>query len=277
MWDPCKPESTYSAAQVHKISRKKEDVNRGADVAKRRMFSLDIVDTDKFMDMPSSAQNLYFHLGMRADDDGFVSSPRKITSMVGCGADDLKILASKGFVIPFESGICVVTDWNKNNYIQKDRYTETQYIEEKARLSVNKNGAYCIQDVYMLDTQVRLGKDSIGKDSTREGAPAPTSENKKPVKHKRGKYGWVKLSDDEYTKLKTEYGAQVAHHFIAYVDESAQGTGNKNKWKDWNLVVRKAIRQQWGGAFIETEPEKHFVKTGEDDAGMPIGRWEEKV
>lgn len=78
-------------------------------MANRRMFSLDVVDTDRFLDMSASAQALYFHLGMRADDDGFVSSPRKIAKASNCGLDDLTLLAAKGFIIPFESGVVVVT------------------------------------------------------------------------------------------------------------------------------------------------------------------------
>ncbi len=80
-------------------------------MAKKRMFSLDIVDTDSFLDMPPSTQSLYFHLGMRADDDGFVSSPRKITSLVNSSNDDLKLLAAKGFIIGFNNGVIVIRDW----------------------------------------------------------------------------------------------------------------------------------------------------------------------
>jgi len=82
------------------------------------MFSLDI---DKFLDMPATAQLLYFHLGMRADDDGFVASPRRIMMLIGCGQDDMKILILKGFVIAFESGVCVITDWKQNNQLRHDR------------------------------------------------------------------------------------------------------------------------------------------------------------
>ena len=96
-------------------------------MAQRRMFSLEVVDTDKFLDMPASTQNLYFHLGMRADDDGFVSSPKKITTLVNCSVHDLKLLVTKGLIIPFSSGVCVVKDWKTNNCIQKDRYHETKY------------------------------------------------------------------------------------------------------------------------------------------------------
>ncbi len=111
-------------------------------MARRRMFSLDVVDTDRFLDMPSSTQNLYFQLGMRADDDGFVASPKRITAICGCSADDLKILIQKEFVIPFESGVMVITDWKINNQIKNDRYKPTQYAAEKAQLRTNTAGRY---------------------------------------------------------------------------------------------------------------------------------------
>ena len=110
-------------------------------MAKRRMFSLDVVDTDAFLDLPASSQSLYFHLGIRADDDGFVSSPRRITAMVSASADDLKLLAAKGFVIPFQSGVCVIRDWRINNYIQKDRYSPTIYC------LLNKRKSLAAQDI----------------------------------------------------------------------------------------------------------------------------------
>lgn len=108
------------------------------------MFSAQIVNADAFLDMPISSQALYFHLGMSADDDGFVS-PRKVLRMIGAGDDDLKVLLSKGFVIPFESGVIVITHWKQNNYIQADRYTPSIYKVERSRLS-------CIQNVYALET-----------------------------------------------------------------------------------------------------------------------------
>lgn len=106
------------------------------------MFSKKIVDTDWFMDMPASSQNLYFHLSMRADDDGFVASPKRIMKLVGATEDDYKLLIAKKFIIPFESGVCVITDWRINNYLRSDRYTETIYLEEKKMLELDKNGKY---------------------------------------------------------------------------------------------------------------------------------------
>ena len=136
-------------------------------MARRRMFSLDIIDTDLFMEMPQTSRLLYYELCMRADDDGFVSSPKKIQKMVGCSDDDFKVLITKKFIIPFNTGIVVIRHWKIHNYIQKDRYKETIYLDEKRQLNQEENGMYteCIQNVYNMDTQVRLGKDSIGKDS----------------------------------------------------------------------------------------------------------------
>ena len=136
-------------------------------MAERRMFAKTIADSDAFLEMPQTSQNLYFHLSMRADDDGFVNNPKRIQRMVGCSDDDMRILIGKSFIIPFESGIIVIKHWRINNYIQKDRYKPTVYQDEFAQLKVKENGAYtlCIQDGYKLDTQDRLGKVSIDKNN----------------------------------------------------------------------------------------------------------------
>ena len=99
-------------------------------MAERRMFALKIIDSDAFLDMPVSAQNLYFHLSMRADDDGFISSPKKIMRMIKASDDDMKILLAKRFLLSFDTGIVVIKHWRLHNYIAKDRYTETIYKEE---------------------------------------------------------------------------------------------------------------------------------------------------
>jgi hypothetical protein len=130
------------------------------------MFSTDVVDDDRFLDMSAPTRLLYYDLGMRADDDGFIS-PKKVMRLTSASDDDLKVLIGKGFVIPFDSGVIVIKDWKMNNYIQKDRYTETIYKEEKRQLSLDSNDSYildtqCIQNVSKMDTQVRLGKVRLG-------------------------------------------------------------------------------------------------------------------
>lgn len=133
-------------------------------MAQRRMFSKQIVETDAFLDMPKSSQLLYFHLNMEADDDGFVASPKKIMRVIGSGDDDFKILIAKRFLLPFESGVCVIKHWLIHNYIRKDTYTETKYLTEKKSLVIKENGSYTERG-RLVDgsaTQVRLGKDRIG-------------------------------------------------------------------------------------------------------------------
>ena len=139
-------------------------------MAKRRMFSNDIIDTDMFLEMPATAQLLYFHLAMRADDDGFVSAPKRILRLTGSSEGDLRVLFERDFVIPFSSGICVIKHWKIHNYIQSDRYHETIYKDEKLMLQQDTNGVYkmdteCLQDGYRMDTEVRLGEVSQGKAS----------------------------------------------------------------------------------------------------------------
>lgn len=143
-------------------------------MAERRMFAKTIVDSDMFIDMPMSARLLYYDLAMRADDDGFVNSPKKIMRFVGASMDDMNVLIAKQFIIPFESGVVVIKHWRIHNYIRKDTYKETPYKDEKALLYLDKNNGYRLENecpstnrqrtVNEPSTQVRLGKVRLGKD-----------------------------------------------------------------------------------------------------------------
>ena len=129
------------------------------------MFAKTIIDSDAFIDMPSTSRLLYYDLAMRADDDGFVNSPKKIAKMTGASQDDLGILAMRKFIIPFDNGVVVIKHWRIHNYIRKDTYNETPYLEEKAMLELDDNKAYTMRKTTPVDdplTQVRLDKDSIG-------------------------------------------------------------------------------------------------------------------
>ena len=157
-------------------------------MAERRMFAKTIIDSDAFLDMPLSTQALYFHLSMRADDEGFINNPKKIQRMISASEDDLKLLIAKNFVIPFESGIVVIKHWRIHNYIRADRLMKTVYKEERELLDIKDNGSYTIitknqvsdkcqsSDGQMTDKcqssdsigKVRLGKDRIGEDSKGE-------------------------------------------------------------------------------------------------------------
>ena len=168
-------------------------------MAERRMFAKTIIDSDAFLDMPITSQLLYFHLSMRADDDGFVNKPKSIMRMIGCKDDDLLLLFGKKFLIPFESGVVVIKHWKIHNYIRRDTYTETKYKEEKATLEMDENNAYrltgvdpleiCDESVTGSSTQDRLGKDRLGKVSIdsmpgAETSPAPP-EPPKPSKNEK--------------------------------------------------------------------------------------------
>lgn len=134
-------------------------------MAQKRMFSLQIVDSDAFLEMPVSARLLYFDLGMRADDDGFVDSSKKIMKFTGASDDDLKVLLTKRFLLACDKGVIVIKHWKINNYIAKDRYNPTKYIEQKNKLFIKQNGSYtdCIQSVDIVSTQTRLGKIRLDK------------------------------------------------------------------------------------------------------------------
>lgn len=172
------------------------------------MFAKTIVDSDAFLDMPQSSQNLYFHLSMRADDDGFVNNPKKIQRMTGCHDDDMRILITKKFIIPFESGVVVIKHWRIHNYIRNDRYKPTLYQDEKKQLNFDENNAYTLNEVVgipsdnQMDTQVRLGKDSLGKGSIEEDilpddthTPSPKTEDS--------------LLEEEFEKLWKLYPKKV--------------------------------------------------------------------
>ena len=205
-------------------------------MAERRMFAKSIVLSDAFLDMPMSARCLYFTLAMLADDDGFINSPKSIMRQCGSTTDDMNILIAKRFVLTFASGVIVIKHWRIHNYIQKDRYKESKYIEEKATLQIDQNGAYteCIQDVSNVDTQVRLGKDSIGKVSVGEDSIEDVTDNNvgnkppKAVRHKYGLYEKVLLTDEDYEKLKSEFPHDYSER-IARLDEYIASTGKKYK------------------------------------------------
>lgn len=207
-------------------------------MAERRMFAKSIIDSDLFLDMPQSAQCLYFHLAMRADDDGFVNSPKKIQRMIGASEDDCRLLIAKQFLIPFETGVVVIRHWRIHNYIQKDRYRETLFQGEKSLLSQDTTGAYnlmdthCIHDVSVLDSQVSIGKLSLGKPSIGE-------DNKK---RKR----FAPPTVDEVRAYCIERGNGVdAERFVSYYTANGWMVG-KNPMKDWRAAVRTWERRDTG-------------------------------
>lgn len=254
-------------------------------MAERRMFSKTIIDSDAFIDMPSTARLLYYDLSMRADDDGFINNPKKIIRMTGASVDDMNVLILRKFIIPFESGVVVIKHWKIHNYIQKDRYKETNYKEEKDMLLLDKNGAYalsgsldtdciqyvskmdteCIQNVSKMDTQVRIGKDRvrIDKDNIYNSPPKAT----KPARHKYGEYKNVLLSDEDIEKLKAEFPSdwqERIERLSEYIASSGKSYKNYlatiRNWAKRDKEKTSAEKKQKNGGWCMTEDDTDLTK-----------------
>lgn len=184
------------------------------------MFAKTIALSDAFLDMPLGARCLYFTLGMVADDDGFVNSPRSVMRQCGATEDDMKILIAKKFVLVFDSGVIVIKHWRINNYLQKDRYNETKYLEEKATLIVDEKGAYkqCIHN------SVYTGKDSIGKDSIG--------------------YSFLRKKENKeiYDNVKTLIESELLHRQLTNIEEEDLAKMvNEYEEKDIVYGIREAV------------------------------------
>lgn len=223
-------------------------------MADKRMFSLSVVDTDWFLDLPLSTQALYFHLNLRADDDGFVDAPNSIVRKIGASKNDFDLLVAKRYVLKFESGIIVIKHWRMHNTIQKDRYHPTQFQEELNLLSIKDNKSYtdkkCIQDGYGMDTgciqNVSSGLDlGLDIDLVLDNKEKDKKETSGEVAHTYGEYKRIRLKDSQYKKLVDEFGENKTRLAITKLDEYVQSNNNKNKYKDFYLVLRKVIKENW--------------------------------
>lgn len=257
-------------------------------MAERRMFSKTIIDSDAFLDMPLSTQALYFHLSMRADDDGFINNPKKIQRMVGCNQDDITLLIAKRFVIPFESGVCVIKHWRIHNYIRTDRYKETPYQEEKSQLMLKDNNAYTlineaptigipsgipdgVQSDYQCETQVRLGKDRLGKDNNTISKDIVSSTKVQPIIDSWNSLGLQKLvainpNTNRYRLLNArikEYGLDTVLEAIENIRYSRFLKGQNNK--NWTITFDWLIKPN---NFIKVFEGNYRDKGGSDNGSV---------
>ena len=217
-------------------------------MAKKRMFNVDIVGSDAFLDLPHTAQALYFQLGMRADDDGFVGNPKTIQRIAGTKASDLELLVKKRFLLQFPSGVVVIKHWKINNQIQKDRYTPTVYTEEYQSLYIKDNKAYtemdkgCIQSVSEMDTQISIDKNRLDKNS-RGGE-----------KHAHGFFANVLLTDEEMQKLAAEIPNY--EEYIEKLSHYIESNGKKYKSHYATILMwHRKDREKQPAAPAETLPQ----------------------
>ena len=191
-------------------------------MAQKRMFDRDVISLDNFLDLPMEAKALYFLLGMEADDEGFVS-PKKVVRLYGGTEDSIKILILKGFIIPFQSGVVVITDWKRNNYLDKTRVKATIYTDEKSQVRFNElSGKYeCLTDVKQML-----------KENRRE--EKRTEENRKEEKRKN----FVKPTLEEIEEYCSERNNGINANAFYDFYESKDWYVGKNKMKDWRACVR---------------------------------------
>ena len=220
-------------------------------MADRRMLTKKITESDAFLDLPLSSQALYMHLMMSADDDGFVNNPKKIQRMCGASEDDFRLLLLKSFVISFDSGVIVIKHWRMHNYIQNDRYKQTDYRDELAMLKIKENKSYsltegeCIQNVSKLDTQVRLDKVNKEKDISKD-------ISKEKVER------FVPPTVDEVRKYCLERNNNVDPDAFVDFYESKGWMVGKNKMKSWKAAVRT-----WERTGDNKKPDKKKNAFGE--------------
>lgn len=214
-------------------------------MAERRMFAKTIVASDAFLDMPLSARCLYFALGMYADDEGFVNSPKSIMRLIGASNDDMNILLVRRFIIAFPSGVCLIKHWRINNYLRSDRFQATKYTEERNQIIIEENGAYAlISERYTNGIpnngipsigKYSIGKDSIGKDSIEEDAPQSVAASNTRFK---------KPTLDEITAYCTERKNSVdPQAFFDFYESKGWRVGNQ-PMKDWKACVRTWERRE---------------------------------
>ena len=221
-------------------------------MAERRMMSKKIIDTDNFLDMPQSTQCLYFHLLLRADDDGFIQSPKSIMRITGCKDDDLKLLIAKGFVIGFETGVIVIRHWRIHNYVQSDRYSKSELPEAKSVELKNKvyevvespinpdntcMDTKCIQNGYNLDTQIRI--DKIREEENRIETICHVAHDDVDKSH---------FEIIEYLNLKT--GSKFKPTTKPYVQAIRSRLKEEYTVSDFKTVIDKKCRE-WQGTKLE--------------------------
>ena len=202
-------------------------------MAKKRMFSNAVTDSDAFIEMPSAAQALYFHLNQGADDDGFNNQIQLAMMKAHASTDDLKILMAKNFVIRFECGVIVIKHWRLHNTLRKDRYTPTNFQEELNMLGIKENGAYTLGCQMVAERLPQYSKDKV---SIEENSVDSTPQKR-----------FVKPTIEEVEAYCQERGKGVdAQRWYDYYSSNGWKVG-KNPMKDWKAAVRTWERSDSNG------------------------------
>lgn len=252
-------------------------------MAEKRMFTQKIIDSDAFLDMPLSTQALYFHLNMRADDDGFVNNPKRIQRSIGASDDDLKLLLAKRFIIGFENGVIVIKHWRMHNTLRKDRYNPTQYQDELAMLEIKDNNAYTEKIPELPSVTEEITETSMQQSGNQ------SATNRQPIgNHLATQYSLDKYSRDKYSvdvpqpEQRKRFIPPTLDEVKVYCQERKNNvdaerwfdyyTSNgwqvgKNKMKDWKAAVRTWERNGYSNSKAKTYGENGIAidPNAEDD------------
>ncbi len=217
------------------------------------MFTMQICDSDAFLDMPLSAQCLYFHLAMRADDDGFIDNAKRVMKIVGAKDDDMNVLIGKHFVLTFENGVMVIKHWRMHNTISKSRYHGTKYQDEKAMLLLKENGSYSFTSGSPIDDEKYIEMYSGEQVENKRRTDGEHVENSvlglglgldlgldidRETTGKTKRKRFVKPTLEELEAYKNEKNLNVdCQHFLDFYDSKGWMIG-KNSMKDWKATMR---------------------------------------
>ena len=213
-------------------------------MADRRMLTKKVTDDDNFMALSSSAQALYLHLSMSADDDGFCNQVSISMFKAHASVQDLQALLEKRYIYQFENGVIVIKHWRMANALRKDRYTPTAFQEELKQLAIKDNGSYTWLPSGCQMVAERLPQDSIGKDRIEEDSinivdDSPTPSPK--ARHKYGAYNNVLLSDEDMDKLKDEFPTD----YEARIERLSEYIASKGvKYKNHLATIRSWARKE---------------------------------
>lgn len=199
-------------------------------MADRRMFTKKVTDDDNFMALSSSAQALYLHLSMSADDDGFCNQVSISMFKAHASVQDLEALLEKRYIYQFENGVIVIKHWRMANALRKDRYTPTAFQEELRQLQLKDNGSYTWLPDGCQSVAERLPQDSIGKNSIDNSSLDNKKENTK-------RKSFIPPTVEEVKEYIDSVGSQVdAESFVAFYESKGWMVG-KNKMKSWKAAI----------------------------------------
>ena len=240
--------------------------------AKKRMFSLGVLETDAFLDMPLSAQALYFHLNLRADDDGFIGNPKRITQNIGANLDDLKLLVAKRFVIAFEDGVIVIKHWRMHNAIKRDRYTETNFTDDLRLLDIKDNGAYTLKSGEQLENKWSANGAQMSQTYSADKNKDRLVEDK--VKVREGED--IQEETDTNVSVKKKFTPPTVEEvsdycfeqnlgidpeaFVDYYNANGWMIGGKAHMKDWRAAARNWDRKRKAD---KSNPNSRYLTKGE--------------